>query len=883
MADRTDHASRTTGFARLSLGLGRRPSPLVLGLFLLCLILTAIGWHNASNLTDTLARARFSGRATEISLAIEDRLSTYEMALRGGRAMFAAIGQPSRAQWRGYVDRLNVAQHYPGIQGVGYTILVPPAEVSRHENAVRAEGFPEYAIRPPGRREVYTAIVYLEPFDTRNQRAFGYDMFSEPVRRAAMERARDTGDPAATGRVTLVQETATGVQAGFLLYMPHYAPGAPVFTVEERRAALRGYVYSPFRMDDFMRGVLGKTLPGLGLDIYDGSVATEDALLFRSENQSFLPDNAHSPMFESRREMMTYGRPWTLVFRSLPEFEATVDRTVPSMVLVGGICTSVLLALFVQSLLGTRARALSLAETMTLELRESEARLAAVLENAVDAIFTVGGDGRIRSANAAACRIFGYAQGELVGRNVSQLMPEPFHSQHDGYLSRYLRTGERHVLGKGGREVQGLRKDGVSLPLELTVSGMVIGGEHLFTGILRDVSERVQARQKLEQANAALAKSEQFLKSITNNIPGMVGYWNADLSCGFANDAYLQWIGKPMHEVIGRSLPDLLGPDRFAKYERQVRGVLRGEPQRFERELAGVDGGLRHGLAHYIPDGEPPDVRGFFVLVNDITELKRAQVQLEERQQRLQADLEAAAEIQRSLLPKEGTCSLGVEWDYRFMPSATIGGDIFNVVCLGPQHTGLYMVDVSGHGVPAALVSVSVAQELSPTGTMLMDTLTQQPRPPEAVLRLLDEAFPMERFDKFFSMFYMVYETRGGMLAYCNAGHPAPMLLRTDGRTELLEEGGTLVGMGMGNTYALGRVVIGDGDLLLIYTDGVTELESPDGEQFGEVRLWEVFSECVGWTPRRALDRVVGTLQSHADGRPPDDDISIICVRFTTT
>jgi hypothetical protein len=89
-------------------------------------------------------------------------------------------------------------------------------------------------------------------------------------------------------------------------------------------------------------------------------------------------------------------------------------------------------------------------------------------------------------------------------------MAEPFRSQHDGYLARYLRTGEPHVLGKGGREVQGLRKDGSSIPLELTVGGMVIGGENLFTGIVRDVSERAQARQKLEQANEALAKNEQF-------------------------------------------------------------------------------------------------------------------------------------------------------------------------------------------------------------------------------------------------------------------------------------------------------------------------------------------------------------------------------------
>jgi len=116
---------------------------------------------------------------------------------------------------------------------------VPPAERQKHTEAIRREGFPNYAMSPPGERAVYTAIVYLEPFDLRNKRAFGFDMFSDPTRRAAMERSRDTGLTSISARVTLVQETTEGVQAGFLMYLPCYTRGAPVFADSDRRAALR--------------------------------------------------------------------------------------------------------------------------------------------------------------------------------------------------------------------------------------------------------------------------------------------------------------------------------------------------------------------------------------------------------------------------------------------------------------------------------------------------------------------------------------------------------------------------------------------------------------------------------------------------------------------
>jgi CHASE1-domain containing sensor protein len=189
-------------------------------------------------LTEDLARERFEGRVSEVSMATEDRVGTYEMALRGCQALFTSVGEVSRHQWRDYVGKLNLLQNYPGIQGLGYVKVIPAENIRKHIETVRREGFPEYAIRPPGERPVYTSILYLEPFDVRNQRAFGFDMFSEATRRAAMERSRDTGLTSISARVTLVQETTEGVQAGFLMYLPVYKPGAPIYTGSDRRAAL---------------------------------------------------------------------------------------------------------------------------------------------------------------------------------------------------------------------------------------------------------------------------------------------------------------------------------------------------------------------------------------------------------------------------------------------------------------------------------------------------------------------------------------------------------------------------------------------------------------------------------------------------------------------
>jgi CHASE1-domain containing sensor protein len=239
------------------------------------LALTIILYFNIENNNHEIAAREFDYRAQEIKTAIEHRMNEYRQVLRSGAGLFEASDTVSREDWKRFVETLNINESYPGIQGVGFTKRVQPKDLNRHIASVRKEGFPDYKIWPEGKRDEYTSIIYLEPFSGRNLRAFGYDMFSEPVRHRAMREARDNGRTAVSGKVILVQETGKGVQSGFLMYMPLFKRNMPVNTLEERRNALLGYVYSPFRMNDLLKGILGKDLPDVHLQIYDGKKIEE--------------------------------------------------------------------------------------------------------------------------------------------------------------------------------------------------------------------------------------------------------------------------------------------------------------------------------------------------------------------------------------------------------------------------------------------------------------------------------------------------------------------------------------------------------------------------------------------------------------------------------
>ncbi len=344
-----------------------RRSSIPLVLALAGAVLTAVAAYSTRRTALARDELLFQNAAATVVNEIARRLDAYIAMLLGGAGLFAASEEVRLPEFAAYVERLQLRQRYPGIQGIGFSQFIRTQDKDAVAARLRAAGLSfKYWPDQPG-QDVH-AIVYLEPQDARNRIAIGYDMYSEKERRLAMDRARDTGAPAASGRVRLVQELFDPAhpQSGFLIYVPVYTGTTLPSTIEERRANLLGFVYSPFRADDLLRETVPETaMPVVLFEVYDGDPA-ERRLLHRSSEQ--LP----SAPFVVRQVREFAGRQWTLVLRPGPGFEPTAGYALSSVIVAG-----MLLSLMVYLITRTQVRERHRAERTAEELRRSEEALRA--------------------------------------------------------------------------------------------------------------------------------------------------------------------------------------------------------------------------------------------------------------------------------------------------------------------------------------------------------------------------------------------------------------------------------------------------------------------------------------------------------------------------
>lgn len=259
------------------------------------------------------------------------------------------------------------------------------------------------------------------------------------------------------------------------------------------------------------------------------------------------------------------------------------------------------------------------AQEMSASLRDSERRARALLDNLDEGLATISESGLIELFNPAAERMFGYRSEEVVGKNVSMLMPEPYQSKHDGYLARYLRTGQAKIIGTG-RDVMGQRSDGSVFPMALRVSEFFLEGRRQFIGSMHDITER-------KRNTEALRASELQLRQITDTIPTLIAYLDTEQRFRFHNKAYEEVFGLDFEQINGHTLAEVLGQPAYEGVRDKVEEALRGHIVHYERVQKTAQGDFRNYAMHYLPRyGEGPDegkVVGFFSQGTDITELKR--------------------------------------------------------------------------------------------------------------------------------------------------------------------------------------------------------------------------------------------------------------------
>jgi two-component sensor histidine kinase/CHASE1-domain containing sensor protein len=243
----------------------RYPRGVPVAIFLLVAAITALSVYAIERGESQRAEAQLHSEADAVASALERRANASSAYLRAGSALIATLDEVSAPLFRRFVSELRLDADYRGAEGIGWATIVPPVRVGAC-NAARTAYAPGRVVLHPakGPDQPYAVpVTFLQPDTERNRRALGYDMISDPVRRAAMIESERTSRPTASGKVVLAQEGTRGKEAGFLIYMP-------VFGVDETGRHLKGFIYSPFNAEDFLASALELERPGLyGIRLYD--------------------------------------------------------------------------------------------------------------------------------------------------------------------------------------------------------------------------------------------------------------------------------------------------------------------------------------------------------------------------------------------------------------------------------------------------------------------------------------------------------------------------------------------------------------------------------------------------------------------------------------
>jgi PAS domain S-box-containing protein len=480
---------------------------LIIGL-VLTFLATLYTLHNA----EKQAKEEYITICNEIKLKIIARLQAHAQLLRMASAFFESYDTVTRAEWKTFIERSKIEKNLPGIQGVGFSLIVPKSQLQRHIQNIRNEGFPDYVIKPFGDRSVYSSVIFLEPFSGRNLRAFGYDMLTEPIRRKALELSRDSDMAVLSGKVTLVQETDKDKQAGTLLFVPVYQNGILVQTVEQRRASIKGWVYCPFRMNDLMQGILGgrneNNKTRIHLQVYDDSIS-EGSILYDSQKRDSIK---HRNVVVFIIQVEFNEKKWVLNFsQSGNQIAQFYFESKVLIVLISGLIISVLLFSLSLLLFNTLYRAHLIADRLTADIKESEEKYRILIEKSADPIFSFTPDGIYKYVNNAFAMGVGKQIEEIIGKKIWDVFPKEEAENRVKPLNEVFKTGTEKVI-----EVRVPRPDGdryyvTTITPVKDSEGAVISA---FCSS-KDITGR-------KLAEDALKESEEKLKTIFRTIPDLI-------------------------------------------------------------------------------------------------------------------------------------------------------------------------------------------------------------------------------------------------------------------------------------------------------------------------------------------------------------------------
>lgn len=587
------------------------------------LVASALGMQWQKTVNQASAQEQLTALSSDLVQQARARMARYEYGLRGARGAYLVAGHSlSRQSFARYSQSRDIDLEFPGTKGFGLIWRVAPEAQAGFVQAARRDGWTDFAVRQlaPNEGERFV-IQYIEPVE-RNRQAVGLDIASESARREAAITAMRTGKATLSAPITLVQTTGKPLKS-FLLLLPIYRNSVTPETEAARMTSAIGWSYTPLVIDEVLQGLEAKS-GQYSLFIHDQ--AAPDA-------GNFMASIAGAPVTSMTREesMEIFGRSWKFEIRATPRFIEQLRLPDPRLIGLAGTLLSMAL--------GAAAYAFSQMLRKRNELLTEQAHRAAIVLGTPDAVIVESLDGLIEDWNAGAERLFGSSAETIRGRTAAQVLLPADRDDEDQAIREAVALG--HTVGPF--DTTRLHANGSLIDVSLTA--VPIRGKDgrciAFAKILRDIRHARQVglalikanselQQSVESRSAMLATATHDLRMILNAVPSMIGYWDQNLTGRFANRAYAQWLGCEPEAFLASSMETLLSPGRIERCISASKAALQGEVQTFESTDPLQDGSVRHLLNYYLPDEQDGVVRGFYVLIHDVSALVEGQRKLAE-------------------------------------------------------------------------------------------------------------------------------------------------------------------------------------------------------------------------------------------------------------
>ena len=591
-------------------------------LLALSLLTCVLGWYHGHRTARHRAEARFTHTVDDIVERLADRLADYEDTLRATAAFVRTTPDLTRDRWHEYVTTLALRERLPGVAALGFSPRLEAAAVAAHVEAVRREGGLAYTVWPASARDERYPIAYLEPETDLSPRLLGFDVATSDALRPELETARDSGHAVLSSAVQLRRSSREHASAALALIVPVYGRGLPVALPEQRRLALLGFVYAPFRVEPFLSRVHDAEATQVGFSVRAGTV--DGPVLHRSGPS---PENGRAPAFRTVRTVTAADRPWALVFEAGPGYLAPGERVMPALIALGAVLVNVALAalLLAQRVAGARAEAI--AARQSVDLHRSESAFQAVAESARIAIVTADARGRFLYANPTAERILGVPREQLRGVDCVNFVAENDRARLASGLGQFL-AGQGRISAGHPIPLRARRHSGEEFPAEISLSWVDTPQGRSITGVIVDLSER-------ERAEAEARVAEERWKVALESTDDGVWDWDVSREVLHGSRRLFEMLGldPSRHTIAVAEWDALVDPEDFPRMQAALDAHLEGITDRYvaEYRVRRRDGAVHWLLARgrviaRAATGRPLRIVG---TCSDVTDRQLAQQTLE--------------------------------------------------------------------------------------------------------------------------------------------------------------------------------------------------------------------------------------------------------------